>query len=210
MLSIVENARRKQLDWIAAILAHRRWRPSRLAKEAGVDHSTLSKFLNDPSNTAQLNTLTVEKLEAAGGIRAYDTAPPRPVAGLAEGEAEPFIGQTMQTGLTDLLRTLTGQANGLDPWIMRSRALEGEGYMPGDILLVDLNASARDGDVVCAQVYDRAGRAETVMRVFEAPYLVSATTDRQMRKPLLVDNEHVVIRGVVNASLRGRRTPAAA
>ncbi|MCI5075669.1 helix-turn-helix domain-containing protein [Oricola sp.] len=208
MLVLVENARRKQLAWVNAILDHRKWRPTNLAREAGIDHSTLSKWLKDPQNVAQLSPLTIEKIARVGGIPPYETAPVRKPAGLAEAEADPFdlsdLPPSSSRVIADL-RGVIGQRNGIDPWVMRSRALEHEGYMPGDILLVDLNATPIDGDAVCAQVYDRVGKAETVMRIYEQPYLVAASSAPDLRRPLLVDNERVVIRGVIVASLRDRR-----
>lgn len=204
MLALVENARRKQLAWVEAILAHRKWKPSRLAREAGVDHSTISKWMNDPLNVAQLNTMTVEKLARVGGIEPYQTAPPALARGLAESEAEPYRAIAAEDAATRAVAAAKGGRNGIDPWILRSRALENAGYMPGDILMVDLNAEPRDGDAVCAQVYDKSGRAETVMRLYEKPFLVSATSDAGLRRPLLVDGERVAVRGVVVASIRPR------
>lgn len=204
MLALVENARRKQLAWVEAILAHRNWKPSRLAREAGVDHSTISKWLNDPLNAAQLNTMTVEKLAIAGGIPPYQTSAPATPRGLAESEAEPYRALEVEDAASRAVYAAKGGRNGVDPWILRSRALENAGYMPGDVLMVDLNAEPRDGDAVCAQVYDKSGRAETVMRLFEKPFLVSATADAALRRPLLVDGIHVVVRGVVVASIRPR------
>lgn len=204
MLALVENARRKQLAWVEAILAHRKWKPSRLAREAGVDHSTISKWMNDPLNVAQLNTMTVEKLARVGGIEPYQTTPPVLARGLAESEAEPYRAIATEDAATRAVAAAKGGRNGIDPWILRSRALENAGYMPGDILMVDLNAEPRDGDAVCAQVYDKSGRAETVMRLFEKPFLVAATSDAGLRRPLLVDGERVAVRGVVVASIRPR------
>jgi SOS-response transcriptional repressor LexA len=89
------------------------------------------------------------------------------------------------------------------PWTLRSRALEVAGYLPGDVLIVDLNARPDDGDVVCAQVYER-DNAETLFRIYEAPYLQAATYQRGLFKPLLVDGRRVVLRGVVVASIRPR------
>ncbi len=61
-------------------------------------------------------------------------------------------------------------------------------------------------DVVCAQVYDWArGKAETVFRLYEPPYLLSSTTDPKLLRPLVVDDDVVMIKGVVVASLRSRR-----
>src|SRR5947209_1043302 len=54
------------------------------------------------------------------------------------------------------------------------------------------------GGAVGAQVYDwRRAAAETVMRLYEPPYLVAASLDEGLRRPLVVDNEQVIIKGVV-------------
>lgn len=206
MLAVVENVRRKQLAWIQAILAARNWKPTTLARAAGVDHSTISKFLNDRLNVAQLNTTTVEKIAAAGGIPPYETSVPGQPRGLAEREAEPYEAMRAADAiLGSAIEAVRAGRNGLDPWVLRSRALEAAGYMPGDVLMVDLNGLPEDGDAVCAQVYDKAGKAETVMRIYEKPFLVPATFDRTVRRPLLVDDDNVIIRGVVVATLRPRR-----
>lgn len=208
MLALVENARRKQMDWITAILDYRGWHQTRLASEAGVDPSTLSRFMKDPLNKAQLQTNSVEKIARVGGIPPYQTQAVARVAGLAETEAEPLDFPTDPTSNLPFdiaLSALRKARNGLDPWVMKSRALELEGYLPGDIIFVDLNETASIGDAVCAQVYDRNGKAETVFRIYEHPFLVSASTDKATRRPLLVDNNTVMIRGVIVASLRPRR-----
>lgn len=204
MLRVVENVRRKQVAWVNAILDHKKWRPSRLAREAGIDHSTLSKFLNDPLNAAQLNTLSVEKIAAVVPFPPYQTQAASRPSGLAEVEAEPYDAST-----SDILRAavdaLRGGRNGLDAWILHSRALENAGYLPGDVLIVDLNAEPRSGDAVCAQIYDRNGQAETVMRLYEHPFLTSATNDKALMRPHLVDGDRVLLRGVITSSLRPRR-----
>ncbi len=205
MLALVENARRKQVAWVEAILDHRKWRPTKLAREAGIDQSTLSKFLNDPLNAAQLNTLSVEKIATAGGIPPYQTQPVPVPRGLVEGEATPYVAETADVALSRAIHAARGGKNGIDPWVMRSRALELAGYLPGDILMIDLNAEPQDGDAVCAQVYDKIGRAETVMRLYERPFLVASTTDRTLGRPLLIDDDRVQVRGVVIASFRARR-----
>lgn len=77
--------------------------------------------------------------------------------------------------------------------------------MPGDVVVVDLAATPTRGDVVCAQVYRwHEGKAETVFRIFEPPYLVAASAAPALRMPLVVDNDRVMIKGVVTHSLRAR------
>ncbi|MBT56205.1 MAG: hypothetical protein CMF72_22740 [Mameliella sp.] len=208
MLALVENARRKQLAWINAILDHRGWNRTRLAREAGLDPSALSRFFNDKLNKAQLQTNSIERIASVGGIPPYQTAPAPRVSGLAESEAEPLIisMDAQAWGPFEIaINSINRSKNGLDAWVMKSRALELEGYMPGDIVFVDLNERPRPGDAVCAQVYDRHGKTETVFRIYEHPFLVSASTDQSTRRPLLVDNNSVVVRGVIVSSIRPRR-----
>ena len=105
------------------------------------------------------------------------------------------------------IKALIGGRKAVDSCTIRTRALECIGYVPGDIVIVELGRPPAPGDVVCAQVYDW-GRSEpeTVLRIYEPPVLVSATLDEQLRRPLVVDNVRVIIKGVV---LRHRLRPTA-
>lgn len=123
--------------------------------------------------------------------------------GLAENEATPYVADDEDSSTAAAIAAVKGGRNGVDAWILQARALEHAGYLPGDVLMVDLNSEPHDGDVVCAQIYDLRGRAETVFRIFERPYLVAATLDRTHFKPIYVD-ERVSIRGVVINLIRPR------
>ena len=206
MLAIVENTRRKQLAWVQAVLEHRGWNASRLAKEGGFSHATLSKFKNDPNATAQLQTSIVEAIARVGGIPPYQVAAPQLPRGFHEDEAEPYeaLVANPDLALGRAILAFRGGKNAIDPWVMRSSALELAGYLPGDILLVDMNETPSSGDAVCAQIYDRHGRAETVIRIYEHPYLVAASATPGLRRPVLIDNENVVVRGCVVATIRPR------
>lgn len=197
------TARGKQLAWIQAILSLRRWTPTRLAREARISQSTLAKFLGDPLDTAHLSLRSVEKIAQVSPLAPYLTEPLHHGRGFSESDARPFEPQGDDAATKAIMAAKSGR-NHIDPWVLRSRALEAAGYLPGDVLIVDLNENAVDGDVVCAQVYDRSGNAETVFRVLERPFLVAATLERRPTKPLLVDDEQIVIRGVVVASVRPR------
>jgi len=205
MLALVENLRRKQLAWFEAVLLHRNWNMSQLAEFSGVDPSTLSKFRNDPDNVKQLSTRSVEKIAEASGITPYDTRAPVKPRGFGEGEAVPYTASGVHEPISAAISAVRRDANGLDPWILRSRALENAGYLEGDVLMVDLNAEARPGDVVCAQVFDDKGGARTIMRIFEDPYLIAASLDAGLLRPLHVGRDPVVLRGVVVTSFRPRR-----
>lgn len=108
--------------------------------------------------------------------------------------------------MDEAVRQIMRGRNATDPWVLRSRAVELAGYLPGDILLVDLNERARSRDLVCAQVYDwTRGKAETVFRIYESPYLIAASGEQHLLKPFVVDDDMVMIRGVVVGSIRPRR-----
>lgn len=206
MFRVVENVRKKHLDWVNFILSHKRWSARRLAVEAEIDPSTLSRFINDPTQSRMLNSYSIEKIERASGVPAFETsasALPLPVAGFGEGDGEPYHLST-DASLRDAISALKHGRNGVDPWVLKSRCLETAGYIPGDVLIVDLNAVPQNGDIVCAQVFDRNGQPETVFRIYEHPFLITATMDPAKLTPLLIDKS-VIIRGVVVSSLRERR-----
>lgn len=204
MFLVVENVRRKQLQWLAFIREVKGWNDAELARRTGRNAATFSKFENDPDNEAQLSPKTVALIEQASGIPAYQSENIVKPRGIAERESAPYEAEQI-TAIDGAVKALKADRNAIDPWVLHSRCLEAAGYMPGDILMVDLNARPTPGDVVCAQVYDRTGRAETIFRLYEDPFLVAATLDKKVMKPHLIDNDRVIVRGVVIASFRERR-----
>jgi transcriptional regulator with XRE-family HTH domain len=169
---------------------------TRVATEAGLSPSTLSRLLKGISAP---NASTITKLQKYSGISFFGGGPSAPLTfrGLAE-DAVPFDAKSADPAVSAAIKALIGGRKAADPWTMRTRALERIGYLPGDIVIVDLGRLPEAGDAVCAQVYDwRRAAAETVMRVYEPPYLVAASLDEGLRRPLVVDNDQVVIKGVL-------------
>lgn len=200
------DPREEQRTWLRAVLEQSGMSAAALAAKAGISGPTITVFLNNPEAKHALSARTVSAIEAATGMRFGPD--PRPV-GFRQSEAAPWDARRAGTEL-DFLKSAVEKANGVDPWVLRSRALETAGYMPGDIMVVDLNRDARPGDVVCARLHDWArSRAELVFRLWEPPYLVPATMDASLRKVFPVDNETTVIKGVVTASIRPRAAKAA-
>lgn len=88
---------------------------------------------------------------------------------------------------------------------VNTRALALLGLMPGDEILFDMGTQAVAGDVVQAQIYGGTG-AETVLRIYDPPYLVARSLDASAPKPVAVDGERVRIAAValrLHRSLRG-------
>jgi hypothetical protein len=127
--------------------------------------------------------------------------------GFSQPEGLP-LDQTKDERSSARLSVLTEGREATETWELRTRALEQIGYLPGDILIVDLDETPKAGDVVCAQWFrwaERSDQEQIVFRIYEPPYLVAASRDPEVRKPMLVDNDRVVIRGVVMAMFRERR-----
>lgn len=209
---MVTGSRRKHLAWIKAILEATGWDQTRLAREARLDPSTISRFMREAVPGARLSANTIERIEALGIIPAFETAPPAKPRGFEENEASPFHSDGNGDPFNNAIAAAKNGRNGLDAWKLNNRSLELAGYLPGDVLMVDLNEEARTGDVVCAQLYLRDDRAETIMRIYEEPYLVAASADPLLRKPLTIGRDPVIIRGVVVTSIRPRQAgePSAA
>jgi AraC-like DNA-binding protein len=173
---------------------------TRIAAEAGLAESTLTRLFSR-SYTGTLHALTIEALKRRFRVPGPDQAAQ---GGLRETEATPYVadGAGPWGGAVQALLRAHAAA---DPWVLRTRALDLAGYLPGDIVVLDLNAAAQSGDVVCAQVYDfERMKAETIWRLYDPPYLVAASTDPSLRRPF--SDASVSIKGVVVAQLRLRRT----
>jgi hypothetical protein len=193
-----EETSRQHRDYLRRVITHMRKPPTRIAKEVGVAASTLTRLLNETS-TATLHARTISRLQEYSGVSFFggDPSAPATFRGLAE-DAVPFEPKGADPELVAGIKALIGGRRAADPWTMKSRALEQRGFLPGDIVIVDLGRRPEAGDLVCAQVYDwRRAAAETVMRLYEPPYLVAPSLDESLRRPLVVDNEQVIIKGVL-------------
>jgi hypothetical protein len=203
---------------VLAVLKFKSWTATQWARNTRVGSgegtlapSTLNRLMNDPDYPHALSSRTIEALAASAGVEPMVSPMGKP-RGLAESDATPFEAEqgSGDDMVDNTVRNLMRVGNGIAPMHISSRALDLAGYLPGDVVIVNLNETARAEDVVCAQVYDwSGGKAETVMRIYSPPYLVSASTDSSFIKPLVVDNDIVVIKGVIVHSMRPRRRPAA-
>ncbi len=194
--------------FVVRIMGLTGWNQTELAARAGLDPSTLSRFLSGGRSGHALRGSTIHKLEAISGLsfgpKHAAATDDSGATGFAEPEAVP-LSMAETNPLRQAIEALSRGRSNVDPWTLKSRALEGAGYRPGDILLVALGETPMQGDLVCAQIYDwTKGRAETVFRLFQPPYLVAATTDTNLMRPFVVDDGAVSIKGVVLHTLRER------
>ncbi len=203
-----DETQKRVRDWILALPKVTGKSLTRIAEEADVAVTTLTKPANNPEHKHVTSTVTIAKIVETHGV-----APPlgfehlRPVRGLAEPEAQEYR-HDADPDLDNLIKAYIAGRPHVAAWVLKTRALELLGYLPDDIVLLDLNASWRPGDIVCAQLYNHErGRTETIWRRYEPPYLIASSTDASLLRPLHEDS--VARKGAVVIGLRPRGSPAA-
>lgn len=206
------NAQRAWLDHVVITTGRTL---SEVARAAKVNPSTLTRFRNSQDRVGVLSATTMAAVSMVSGVPLpQDVHAPAPAAGAALrgfGESEAALWEGEPTDpVSGALRAMTGSALHLVPWVLRSNALLHEGFRPGDILIVDLNAEPKPGNIVLAQLYDwqNPRGTETVLRLYEPPYLIASGPVEAAKRPELIDQKRVVIKGVMQAMLRRSATPS--
>jgi hypothetical protein len=195
----------RQKAWLREVLTKTRLLPSQLAIGAGVSSSTLTRLLNRDDYSGTLTPETIERIKDT-----YKVPGPEEFSSGARSiglsEAARFDPSRERGDLALIVAAILRGRKGFEVWRLKTMALEGVGYLPGDVLFVrhlDVGDHARPQDAVCAKVIDFAhGSEETVWRVYDPPFLVGASNDRTAYKPVLVDGDRVRIYGVVEESFR--------
>lgn len=175
-----------------------------LAKEAGL---AINYVYRKRADGTVLGATQIRMLAEHYGLPGPDTYLLPSSSGFSdEGARYDAAAPGQDAVLKSMIETaLKGRPNAA-PYILKTRALEDAGYLAGDIIIADASVSPNAGDAVVAQVYDlRSGTAETMFRILEPPYLIAACSDPALRKPLLVDNERVIVMGTITQSFRARR-----
>jgi transcriptional regulator with XRE-family HTH domain len=191
----------QQFEFMQTVLTRTGWSQTDLANRAGLDPSTLSRFLTKGRDGHALRQSTIQRIVSASGIEFGKIVPS---SELAEGEVTPYD-FTQSNSQASLVRNLLAGREDSVAWTLHSRAIENLGYRVGDILIVALNETPLVGDIVCAQIYDWAKeKAETVFRQYQPPALIAASSDQRLLKPYLLGDNTVVIKGVVLHTLRSR------
>lgn len=196
--------RRVQREWLREVIRHAGESASELAVNAGVADVTITRFLNRDDYEGVLSPLVIEKIKRytslpGPGDLAIDT---EDADGFREARSFDYKAKTQErpvfTAMIDA--ALAGRPNAA-PWLLLTDALTSAGHLKGDVLITDAAVQAQAGDLVIAQITNhQTGLTETAFRIFEPPYLLGFTPET--RYPLLVDNNNVIVMGVVTESLR--------
>jgi len=177
-----------KLRWLRNNLARAKRTPTQIANDAGLSPSTLLRYLK-PDYNRNVNDATIVKVAIALGV-----APPEEMgiedSGFATQDVEPF--DHAAKSAPTLSQTASNTAT---EYQVKSESLSLAGFMPGDILAVEHDAALSRGDIVLAEFHNRAGKTETVLRVYEGPYLTARCLHPPA--PILIDGENTRVIGKV-------------
>ena len=191
-----DEQREKVREWLDKLQRKYRVSPRAVATRSGVAPSTIYRWLDEDAPFV----MSLSKLTQVAN--AFDEPLPEGLGGTQAGRASSGEGD---------LEPLKGdeETDGVRPsrWIVTSEALSLEGFRPGDIIDFDMGTEPTTGDVVIAQIFDlRRGVPETVLRLFQPPFLLTRSMDQRIDpKPEYVDNERVVVLGRFARMRRERR-----
>ena len=191
-LPAMSQSRESQLQWLHQAVEKTGLSLNALAELARVNPTTLYRF--ESGDSEKMRPVTINRIAKAAKLE------PPEFSGLSEGDARIY-------SLKDLPTTAAPGPDQPNLFAVKviNDAMAGADLEPGDLLIIDRQHKPETGDIICAQHYDfRAGGAETIIRYFEPPYLVSASTDPEHRRPILIDGEKVQISGVAIRQIRVR------
>ncbi len=196
-----------QRRWVEALANDRQLTKSALAKGADLQPSTLTRLFSD-GYTGLLSQAVIDQLATTYQVPAPVVTSDEDAPRVAFGDAETLDFSDTAPSLARMVRAAIDGHNAVDPWVMRSDALEAAGILAGDIMLVDLNARPEPGDACCLQLLDPypALRGRTIWRVFQDGFYVAARFARlQAEAPIAAGSPGLVLRGVVVGSIRPHR-----
>lgn len=195
-------------EWLRAVAQHMNQSLSELALNSGLAASTLTRFMNDRSGKLTVTDRTLDAVARYTGVPKNVLPGQRSLPGFGESEVVPFEAGSAEPPpqwVHTAVAAHKGNRNGVDAWVMKGWALDLLGILPGDIIMIDQNRRPKAGDIVCAQLRDLAtGRAETVMRRYEPPFLLSYSAKTGPSRPEQVDDDRVIIIGVEVGVIRPR------
>jgi hypothetical protein len=190
---IVSDARAEAQQLIREIMARYLVEIGDIGERAKLNPSTIYRWL-DPTKTNVPSATSLRKIKAA-----FDLDGPRSsgrIGGFAERELAKYEGPPLESELKyeDANQTR---------FVLQSRALDMLGLMQGDIVLVDLKAKPKSGDIAYVQIYSRDGSAETKLRLLRGDFLYTRSLDPTIfETPIYHDGDRVVLKGKLIRSLR--------
>lgn len=186
-------------EWIQAVASYMNLSLSELATNSGLAPSTITRFMNDGTGKLGVTDRTLEAIATYSGVAKNVLPGQRSIPGLGENEVVPFDKHHLEAipaWVDGAIAAIRGDRNGIEPWLVKSWALDLLGIVPSDILVIDQNRRPKAGDVVIARITDLVtGSTEAVVRQYRPPFIITHSAKSGSTTPEVVDENRVVIIG---------------
>ena len=145
-------------EWLRAVAAYMNLSLSDLALKSGLAASTVTRYINDRSGTLSITDRSLDKISTFTGIAKNVMPGQRRLPGFGESEAVPYNARgedRLPAWVEAAIAAHKQGRHGVEPWVMKSWALDLLGVYPGDVLMIDqiagrvqlhLRADHRSGD----------------------------------------------------------------
>lgn len=195
------------------LISERGTNPSALARSAGLNHTAARDIMT--GKTQNPTDRVLSRLASALNVEVADltgdshgrTNPQMRFRGMSDNDAAPYVPDGKSGGANagiNVAQVIAPNATTPATYIV-SRALPSFALLRGDVLVLDLARHAQVGDLVVATVADQVtGEAQTIVRRFLTPYLVSGDPDSPT-PALLADGTRTVVLAPVEAMYRPTR-----
>lgn len=180
--------------WIDTITARKGWTRTRLAREAGVATTTITRLYDD-SYTGTMNAASIAKIARASGIPA-----PRNFGGEFTEAGPPAEPEAVQLETpTDAYGRHLAQSQSV--WIAQTLALASLGLMPGDRFVIDSAITPQTRDIVLVKAFNEPA---PLLRVYADGFAVTPLYLVDGTRRLWIDGSNVAVIGTLIESWRGR------
>jgi hypothetical protein len=187
-------------EWLSFLKQKYKLRSDReIATRSGMSPTTIYRWLDPDAPFVMSLSKLKQVADHFGEPLPAGLADAGAAIGFAEAELTPYIGAAAP--LPDKAELNHGR------WMLNSEVLNLEGFRPGDVLDFNMTLRPERGDIVVAQVRDsKLGTAQTVLRQYQPPFLITRSSDPVVdTAPLTVDDKDVYIMGVFEQMVRRRR-----
>lgn len=193
LIACMPDAREPLRQWLRSIATAKGITLSEIAKGAEVAQSSITRFVNDPKYEYELSARTIRRIEEHYGVPVPRS---RTFADAASAGFEPRRDATAR------------RAEAFSSVMAADDALNLAGVRRGDLCEVDARATPNPGDLVAVEIRPGTRTRETIVRIYDMPYLTAHSTQYELNRPIMIEPGRARIVGVVVRIVRQLREPS--
>ncbi len=187
-MAFTQGKAEEQKNRLREILERHGLRPTNLAELAGLDRSTITRFMNNPRKNSKLSTTTMEKIEQAAA-QIPQQIQKIPVSVNKTFAKDECIESTVAFNKSSFFYVMIGES------------LCYRGINKGDILVINAQITPKAGDIVQA-AYIHEEQKQIIMRLYSPPFLLNCGIIGDEKPAYLIGVDKIEILGVAEYAIK--------